>query len=143
MSVDSKPTGTILRSVPTRWVVMALGALIVGIGVLFSGLNYIVSSSFKQSTTQSEILMSSMRSHMTADMMHDSLRGVVFHAMYAGATADAAMIAASQAELAEYSAEFRASIAAQDQLDVPASVKAAATAVKEPLDGYLKAGLPE
>src|SRR5688572_20232497 len=112
MSIDAEPAGTALSNIPTRWVVMALGVLIVGIGVVLSGLNYIVAHSFKQSTTQSEILMSSMRAHMTADMMHDSLRGVVFHAMYAGATADAAMIATSQAELAEYSAEFRSSIAA-------------------------------
>ncbi len=36
--------------------------------------------------------MSSMRDHMTADMMHDSMRGVVFRAMYAAVNADAAML---------------------------------------------------
>ena len=121
MSVEAR-TKAVFSNIPTRWVVMALGALIVGIGILFSGLNYIVANSFKQTSAQSEILMSSMRAHMTADMLHDGLRGVVFHAMYAGAIGDAAEASGAQSELGEYGGEFRDAIATQDALAVrPAS----------------------
>ncbi len=138
MSVEAR-TKAVFSNIPTRWVVMALGALIVGIGILFSGLNYIVANSFKQTSAQSEILMSSMRAHMTADMLHDGLRGVVFHAMYAGAIGDAAEASGAQSELGEYGGEFRDAIATQDALAVPASVKAAAGDVKGPLEAYLAA----
>jgi methyl-accepting chemotaxis protein len=132
-------SGLRLDNIPTRWVVMALGGLVIGIGVLFSGLNFIVSNTFNVTAHKSAQLMSSMRSHMTADMLHDGLRGVVFHGMYAGAINDPAKIAESLAELEEYGAAFREAIAAQNAFDVPENVKVAASDVKVPLDAYLAA----
>ena len=38
------------------------------------------------------------RRHMTADMMHDSMRGVVFRAMYAAITAMPTMVQDTEAE---------------------------------------------
>jgi len=123
--------------VKTRVVVVALGVLIIGIGLMYSAMTYVVSGNFEQAGARSETLMTSMRAHMTADMMHDGLRGVVFRAMYAGATADAAMAGQAKTELAEYGGEFRAMIAAQDNLELPASVREAARAVKAPLEAYI------
>ncbi|MDP1730757.1 MAG: hypothetical protein Q8L54_06165, partial [Devosia sp.] len=125
--------------IKTRVVVIALGALIVGIGLMFSAMSYVVSGSFKQAAGQSETLMASMRAHMTVDMLHDGLRGVVFRAIYAGATADAAMAGEAKTELAGYGGEFRAIIAEQDTFDLPASVRQAAGAVKAPLGAYIAA----
>ena len=119
--------------------VVALGVMIIGIGLLFSAMNYWVSWSFKQAAGQSVTLMVSMRAHMTADMLHDGLRGVVFRAMYAGAGADAAMAAEAKSELARYGSEFRARIAEQETLEVPASVREAIRQVKAPLEAYIAA----
>jgi methyl-accepting chemotaxis protein len=102
-------------------------------------MTYVVSGSFKEAAGRSESLMDSMRAHMTADMLHDGLRGVVFRAMYAGAIADAAMAEEAKAEVAEYGGEFRAQIAAQDTLELPTSVRDAVGAVKAPLESYIAA----
>ena len=67
-----------------RSLVMALCAALLAIGVIVSGASFYVSAAFKDSGARSETLMSSMRDHMTADMLHDSMRGIVFRAMYAG-----------------------------------------------------------
>jgi len=123
--------------VPTRLLVIVLCGVIVGTGVLFAGLSSLVSSAYKGQSEHSAALMSSMREHMTADMLHDGLRGVVFRAMYAGQSFDAAMVADAQVELAEYGAAFRDAVAAQDGLDVSETVKAAVAEVKPVLETYL------
>ncbi len=79
-----------------------------------------------------------MRAHVTADMLHDGLRGVVFRAAYAGSTGDTAMAAEAQAEVVEYGNEMRAAVAEQATLDVPQAVIEAAAGVAQPLDAYLK-----
>ena len=70
----------------------------------------------------------SMRTHMTADMLHDSLRGVVYRAMYGGLNKDAAMVADAQAELKEFADAFRAQHRGAGGLDVPAAIRDATEA---------------
>jgi methyl-accepting chemotaxis protein len=127
------------RNIPTRWVVTALGALIIGIGLMFTGLNLVVSSDFKAGARHSSAIMSSMRAHMTADMLHDGLRGVVFRALYGGAAADAAVVADAQTELGDYGDAFRAALAEHDGLDLPGAVVSAVAEVKPALEAYLSA----
>ncbi|MDT3707222.1 MAG: methyl-accepting chemotaxis protein [Thiobacillus sp.] len=136
------PKGTTAREwqVPTRLVVLALGVLIVGIGLLFSAMTYMLSASFKDAAVQSRTLVSSMRAHMTADMLHDGLRGVVYRVLYAGERQDAAMAAAAAAELTAYGDAFRAAIAQQQALDLPVAIRAATAGVSEPLETYLSTG---
>ena len=122
-----------------RSLVMALCAALLAIGVIVSGASFYVSAAFKDSGARSETLMSSMRDHMTADMLHDSMRGIVFRAMYAGVNNDPAMALDSLKEVDEYGSTFREMIAAQDQLDLPDSVRAAVAGVKAPLDAYIAA----
>ena len=107
------------------------------VGSIIAGSSFIVSNSFKQGIAQSGTLMSSMRDHMTADMMHDSVRGVVFRAMYAVVSADAAMVAEARAEIDEYGAIFLAAIEDQKTLDLPATVRSAIDNVAAPLEAYL------
>ena len=126
--------------VKTRLVIYALGVLIVAIGLMYSAMTYLIANGFSQATVQSESLVRSMRVHMTADMLHDSLRGVVYRAMYAGLKQDAAMVADAQVELKEFADAFRARIAEQETLDVPAPIREATANVKAPLEIYLKAG---
>jgi methyl-accepting chemotaxis protein len=141
MSSVSATSATALkpRSVPTRMVVTALGVAIVALGLMYTAMNLVVTGSFKDASNESESLMSSMRAQMTADMVHDGIRGVVFHAMYAGAINDMAMANESGDELTEYSATFREMLAIQDGLVLPAEVRAAVDGVKPALVDYEQA----
>jgi methyl-accepting chemotaxis protein len=138
MSVHTSatPRGSV-PVVPTRLLVIFLCAIIVGTGVLFAGMSMLVSGTYKDLSKRSGDLMSSMRSHMTADMLHDGLRGVVFRAMYAGQSLDSAMVADAQTELVEYGTAFREAVAAQATFEVAESVKTAVAEVKPALDTYL------
>ena len=115
-----------------------LSVVVLAVGLAIAGSSLWVSNGFKRSGAESATLMSSMRDHMTADMMHDSMRGVVFRAMYAALNNDPAMLADARAEVDEYGGIFRDSIAAQDQLELPADVRTAVAALTEPLDAYIK-----
>ena len=110
--------------------------LVVGLGV--AGSSLWVSSDFKDSSADSTTLMSAMRNQVTADMYHDTLRGVVFRAMYAAVSNDAAMVKDAQNEIIEYSADFRQAIEAQKPLDLPPDVRSAIDGLSAPLDDYIK-----
>jgi methyl-accepting chemotaxis protein len=126
------------RGIPTRMVVLALGVVIVLIGGVYSAMTFMVSQSFQHASHASETMMASLRAHMTADMLHDGLRGVVFRAMYAGITYDAAGVAEARDEIIEYGGQMREAIGMQATLDLPQSIKDALAPVSEPLDAYLK-----
>jgi len=131
--------GQMLKTgIPTRMVVIALGVVIVAIGGIYSAMTFMVSQSFQEASRGSAAMVSSLRAHMTADMLHDGLRGVVFRAMYSGITYDANGVAEAGTEIAEYGGAMREAVAAQASLDVPQSVKEAAASVSEPLNAYLE-----
>ena len=125
------------KGVPTRAVVIALGAMIVLIGSIYSAMTFMVSQSFQDAERGSAAMMSSLRHHMTADMLHDGLRGVVYRTMYSGVTYDADGVAEGKAEIAEYGGAMREAVAAQAGLTVPQEVIDAAASVAEPLNAYL------
>ncbi|MFK4808890.1 methyl-accepting chemotaxis protein [Devosia sp. ZW T5_3] len=81
--------------------------------------------------------MTSMRQQMFADMMHDTMRGVVYRSLYAANVGDSAMSAAATAEIAEYGASFTDAIAAQDALQLPADIRASLDTVAAPLEAYI------
>ena len=120
-------------------IALALAGLFLLAGVALSGVGLVVSAAFKDTSARSEILLLAMRDHMTADMLHDGLRGVVFRAMYAALDGNAAMLAEGKTEIAEYGSAFRASIASELALDLPDNVRAALTAVSTPLEAYIAA----
>ncbi len=120
-----------------KFIVRTVCCAVLVIGLCITGVNFWVSNQFKEASLRSETLMTSMRHHMTSDMMHDTMRGVVYKVMYAGTIGDTAMIREVLAETGEYSAQFRGEIAAQHDLDLPADVRVALTEVAGPLDGYI------
>ncbi|HVY52214.1 MAG TPA: methyl-accepting chemotaxis protein [Devosia sp.] len=131
-----KPRGFSLRF-GTIALLLAGVVLLVGLGVSASSLW--VSSDFKDSSRDSATLMSSMRNQVTADMYHDTLRGVVFRAMYALVSGDGAMVRDARTELEEYAKDFRAAIDAQKPLDLPEEVRAAIDGLAGPLEEYIAA----
>ena len=122
---------------PFRTIVLGVCATLLLISGVVSAANLYVAASFKQSGESSETMMASMRYQMTADMYHDSLRGVVFHGLYAGATGDAAMAQDALKEVEEYAGLFREAMAGQDTLELAPEVRAAVGGVKAPLDAYI------
>lgn len=113
-----------------RTLVFGLSAVLVAIGVVVAGASLYVSNGFKESGRVSETLMASMRAHMTADMLHDRMRGLVFRGLYAGISGDFVLVKATHEDIMSHSTEFREAIAAQDQLDVPPAVRSALDGVK-------------
>jgi methyl-accepting chemotaxis protein len=107
------------------------------VGILIAGAGFYVSSNFERSSARAETLMASMRAHMTADMLHDSLRGVVLRALYSGQRADFKTVKVTVDQVQEYAADFRAAIDKQAELDVPQAVRDALDSVKAPLNAYL------
>ena len=118
-------------------IAIGLSVVVMVVGLIIAGSSLWVSNGFKRSSAESATLLSSMRDHMTADMMHDSMRGVVFRGLYAALNNDAAMLADARAEVDEYGGIFRDSIAAQDTLDLPADVRIAVSALAGPLNDYI------
>jgi methyl-accepting chemotaxis protein len=112
------------------------GAVLVT-GTLLMGSSYYVGRAFEVTSTQSAVLMRSMREQMFADMMHDTMRGIVYRSLYAATVQDAAMTAETQAEIVEYGDNFLGAIDAQKALALPDDIRAALDGVATPLEAYL------
>ncbi len=118
-------------------VVLLVAGAIVAYGLLLTTMSAWTSAKFTDAGERSLTMLTSMREHMTADMMHDGLRGVVFRAMYAAEKNDATMLAQAKNEIGEYGGIFRNALSAQDALDLPQTVRTSLAAVKAPLDAYI------
>jgi methyl-accepting chemotaxis protein len=59
-----------------------------------------------ESSYQVDVMTSALRAHMTADMMHDSLRGVVFRALYADHRKRLKCLADAAVEFEDYGSAF-------------------------------------
>jgi methyl-accepting chemotaxis protein len=118
---------------------LILSGVVLAVGLGVAGSCLWVSSDFKSSSADSSTLMSAMRNQVTADMYHDTLRGVVFRTLYAAVNNDAAMVKDAQKEIIDYSADFRQAIEAQKPLNLPPDVRTAIDGLAAPLDDYIKA----
>jgi methyl-accepting chemotaxis protein len=123
---------------------MRFGTIVAGVcatvlltGSVLIGSSFFVGRAFEAARDESSTLMTSMRQQMFADMMHDTMRGVVYRSLYAANVGDSAMSAAATAEIAEYGASFTDAIAAQDALQLPADIRASLDTVAAPLEAYI------
>ena len=135
------------RAGSRRTSTLSLQAFVVGVsasvlmtGLLVSGAGVYVSGHFKDTISVSSTLMASMRHHMTADMLHDGLRGVVYSGLYGGVSDNRELAANAQSDIVDYAAQFRAEIAEQEALPLPLSVANAVEGVKAPLEAYIASG---
>jgi methyl-accepting chemotaxis protein len=110
-------------------------ALAAGIGGAVT--SFSISSSYQDSAAKTATLMTSMRQHMTADMMHDNLRGIVFRALYAVNVKDTDMAREALEDLKKSSETFREAIGAQEKLDLPKGVHEALVSLRAPLGAYV------
>lgn len=118
-------------------IVAAVCATVLLTGSVLIGSSFFVGRAFEAARDESSTLMTSMRQQMFADMMHDTMRGVVYRSLYAANVGDSAMSAAATAEIAEYGASFTDAIAAQDALQLPADIRASLDTVAAPLEAYI------
>jgi methyl-accepting chemotaxis protein len=137
MKVDGKAGSKRSLSLRAGMFVLAQSAALLLVGLLIAGAGFFVSGNFERSSTHAQTMMASMRAHMTADMLHDSLRGVVLRSLYAGSRADFTTVKATAVQVQEYAEAFRAAVDKQDTLDVPPAVRAALQGVRAPLEAYL------
>jgi methyl-accepting chemotaxis protein len=137
MKVEEKSGSKRTLSLQAGMFVLAQSAALLLVGLLIAGAGFFVSSNFERSSSHAQTMMASMRAHMTADMLHDSLRGVVLRSLYAGSRADFTTVKATAVQVQEYADAFRATVARQDTLDVPPAVRAALEGVRAPLEAYL------
>ena len=133
-AVDTASTGVRLRF--RRLVTIASVAILV-LGLTISVASLLVSNAFKQTGEHSLTMVQALRHHLTADMYHDSMRGVVYKALYASSERDGTLTQEAMSEVVEYGAAFRAEFAGQDALDLSAEVRTALDHVKGPLDEYI------
>jgi methyl-accepting chemotaxis protein len=110
MRVEGKVGGKRGWSLRAGLFVLAQCASLLLVGLLIAGAGFYVSGNFERSSGRAQTMMSSMRAHMTADMLHDSLRGVVLRALYAGSRADFTTVKAARAQVQEYADSFREAI---------------------------------
>ena len=87
----------------------ACGVALIG-GLLSAAASFRTSTSFEESGKRMETLVTSLRQHMTADMMHDNLRGIVFRALYAVTTNQKEMISEARKDLTKSAQTFRDSV---------------------------------
>ena len=106
-------------------------------GLFIAGSSYRITSHFKESGVRNEALVSSLRQHMQADMLHDNLRGLVFRILYALKTDQKAEVTDAETEMKKAAAGFREAVAAQEKLDLPASVRDALGRLRAPLADYI------
>ena len=114
----------------------ACGVALVG-GLISAAASFRTSASFEESGKRMETLVTSLRQHMTADMMHDNLRGTVFRALYAVTTDQSDMVVEARDDLKKSAQTFRDAIQAQDKLALPADVRDALSRLKAPLNDYV------
>ncbi len=107
-------------------------ALVIG-GITFSAMHKL-EASFRTAT---EIDVPAVRASMTADMMHDGLRAVVFRAIIASEKPDDASKSEIVSELNEFSGTFSNSVAELKSLLAGTPSAGVLTEVEKPLAEYL------
>ena len=120
-----------------KTLVLMLGLAVGSSGVMVSAASFLVARSFHATIDDSQTMLASMRHQMTADMMHDTMRGVAYRALYGASIGDKAVMESASQEVIEYGAAFRQEIKAQDSLALPQSVRDALDGVAAPLDAYI------
>lgn len=127
------------RGISLRTLVVGLAVVMAATGAVVSAANIYVAGEFERSSRTSTELMSSMRAHMTADMLHDSMRGLVYRALYSVVSGDLDTAKATYGDVMNYGASFKQALNSQKDFAVPDHIRQALEGVRAPLDAYIGA----
>jgi methyl-accepting chemotaxis protein len=120
-------------------VAMAASASMLALVAVTGGVGLYEQSKLTDALHNAERTAELLRSHLTADMMHDAVRSDVLAALTARDPASGITMAEVRADFAEHMAEFRAMIAEEAQLTQTDAERAAVAGVAEPLNAYITA----
>ena len=134
-AAGGKPT----RGISLRTLVFGLALVMAATGAVVSAANIYVAGEFERNSRASAELMSSMRAHMTADMLHDSMRGLVYRALYSVVSGDVETAKATYGDVMNYGASFKQALNSQKDFVVPDHIRQALEGVRAPLDAYIGA----
>lgn len=126
-----------LKTIRHRVIVSALAVLMICGAIAGSGLwvARALADALQRSAASGELL----RSHMSADMMHDALRGDVLSALASDEPAMGIALDDVRRELAEHQAAFRTAIAESERLATSPDVRTALARLRPPLNAYIAA----
>ena len=113
-----------------------IGLIIVGMILLCGGVGAVATLMLRSSIDEQKAISGLLRNHMTADMMHDAVRGDVLAVIAASDPVSGLDGNAARRELGERLARFREAVAQTRAYQDSAAVSAAASAVNVPLTEY-------
>ncbi len=137
MKVEGKAEGRRPWSLRAGTFVLVQCASLVLVGLLIAGAGFYVSGNFERSSDRAELMMASMRAHMSADAELDGLRGIALRSLYAGSRGDFTTVKTAAAKAEEAAAGLLATVERQATLDVPPAVREALDSVKGPIEAYV------
>ncbi len=85
---------------------------------------------------QQKIALEVVQRHMSADMMHDGMRGNVYSALYASKVGDAELLQESRTEVTGMAEEFTKAVEENRSADVPDDIKAQFNKIKTSVADY-------
>jgi methyl-accepting chemotaxis protein len=118
-----------------------VSALAATAGALLLLLAGAVQNEFRQVTAHGAevvVITTALHNHGEADMMHDAMRADVLAALLAAKSSNAAGIAEAATDTADHEKTFRESMAANQALELNATIKGELDGVAQPLDAYIK-----
>ncbi len=124
----------IKKKMTTSFGILAAGFL------LQAGANTWIEHSLTNTAAEARLLAGAQNNHMSADMMHDAIRGTVNKALLAANESDRARLDSASEEMAEYSRTMKEAVAANRALDLPEEITTRLAAIADPLEAYLATG---
>jgi methyl-accepting chemotaxis protein len=110
-------------------------------GGAIAGAGFYVGHTYDGAALRADTLMASLHEELTADKLHETLRGVVYRALYGAMTSDDNLKANADAEVQADATAFRKSIQNQKSLDLPTDVRQAMDKLDGPLEGFVTAAI--
>ncbi|MCC7229851.1 MAG: MCP four helix bundle domain-containing protein, partial [Fimbriimonadaceae bacterium] len=107
--------------------------------LVVAGLSVKSMSNVQGSLEESVVMARAIRNHLEGDMMHDALRGDVLRAQLAGVTKNQAEIEGVKKDVVGHSNHFKAMLAENNKLPLPAEAKKLLSVVGPDLDDYIAA----
>ncbi|MDH4229872.1 MAG: methyl-accepting chemotaxis protein [Nitrospirota bacterium] len=123
MSVKGKLAGFGLVSIVMAVIVGATGLW--GLGTVDRSMDEIVTNSL------------ALRTHMMADMRHDSLKSDVFVALYAASRGDRATLSMAHDDMDENAKQFRLALKENEERDLDSNIKSALSRATPALENYI------
>ncbi len=127
------------RAIAFSTVFLFLGAMMLTLGLTLTTLTVVSSNAFRKASDDGVVILATLRDHLTADMYHDGMRGLVYKALFSGATLKMAGTESAVVDLKAMAERFTAIVTAERDLGLPEQVRAGIEELRAPLNSYIAA----